>query len=262
LGSIKEMLSAVQLGTLSMTLAVPAWYSGILKPMDVFTLPFLVSSPDRLRTALDGPLGDTMKAKAEAVNLRFMNWWLMGQRHMVNNAHPINTPDDMTGLKMRVISSAVYIEAFRALGANPVVLDSAEIYLGMQQKVVDGLEYPIPDMIDFKLYEVSKFISLTGHTTDVFIVSMNKGLWDGMGAEEQAILTQAMKTATDWEWQAQPVTTAAALTKLKTLMQLNEISDANRQDFARKTRPTYAKFEASIGKDVMDLALKSLGAAA
>ena len=57
-----------------------------------------------------------MKAKAEAVNLRFMNWWLMGARHMVNNVRPINTVDDMAGLKMRVISSAVYIEAFRALG--------------------------------------------------------------------------------------------------------------------------------------------------
>ena len=262
LGSIKEMLSAVQLGTLSMTLAVPAWYSGIIKPMDVFTLPFLVSAPDRLRAALDGQLGDAMKVKAEAVNLRFMNWWLMGTRHMVNNVRPIETPDDMAGLKMRVISSAVYIEAFRALGANPVVLDSAEIYLGLQQKVVDGLEYPIPDMIDFKLYEVSKFMSLTGHTTDVFVVSMNKGLWDGMGTEEQAIMTQAMQTATDWEWQAQPVTTAAALTRLRTLMQINAISDAGHAAFARKTRPTYDKFEASIGKDVMDLALKSLGTAA
>jgi TRAP-type transport system periplasmic protein len=261
LGSIKEMLSAVQLGTLSMSLAVPAWYSGIIKPMDVFTLPFLVRSPDRLRAALDGPLGDAMKMKAEAVNLRFMNWWLMGARHMVNNVRPINTVADMAGLKMRVISSAVYIEAFRAFGANPIVLDSAEIYLGMQQKVVDGLEYPVPDMISAKLYEVSKFMSLTGHTTDFFVVSMNKPLWDGMGAEEQGILTQAMKTATDWEWQAQPITTADALTKLGTLMQINPISDTNRQAFAQKTHAIYGQFEASIGRDVMDLAMNSLGAA-
>jgi tripartite ATP-independent transporter DctP family solute receptor len=261
LGSIKEMLNAVQLGTLSMTLAVPAWYSGIIKPMDVFTLPFLVRSPDRLRTALDGPLGDAVKAKAEAVNLRFMNWWLMGARHMVNNVRPINTPDDVVGLKMRVISSPVYIEAFRALGANPIVLDSAEIYLGVQQKVVDGLEYPVPDMINAKLYEVSKFMSLTAHTTDFFVVSMNKPLWDGMGTEEQGILTQAMKTATDWEWQAQPVTTTEALTKLGTLMKINDVTAANRAAFAQKTQTIYGKFQDSIGKDVMDLAMQNLNAA-
>ena len=261
LGSINEMLNAVQTGTLSMTLAVPAWYSGLIKPMDVFTLPFLVRSPDRLRAALDGPLGDVMKAKAEAVNLHFMNWWLMGARHMVNNAHPINTPADVAGLKMRVISSPVYIEAFKALGANPVVLDSAEIYLGMQQKVVDGLEYPVPDMISAKLYEVSKFMSLTGHTTDFFVVSMNKPLWDGMSAEQKGILTQAMKTATDWEWQAQPVTTRDALTKLGTLMQINEVSADKRAAFAQQTQAIYGKFEASIGKDVLDLAMRNLSAA-
>ena len=69
-------------------------------------------------------------------------------------------------------------------GESPAVLDSAEIYLGLQQKVVDGLEYPVPDMFDAKLYEVSKFMSLTGHVTDFFVVSMNKPLWDGMAAEQ------------------------------------------------------------------------------
>ena len=144
---------------------------------------------------------------------------------------------------------------------NPVVLDSAEIYLGMQQKVVDGLEYPVPDMISAKLYEVSKFMSLTGHTTDFFVVSMNKPLWDGMSAEEKAILTQAMKTATDWEWEAQPVTTREALTKLGTLIQINELSAENRAAFATQTQAIYGKFEASIGKDVLDLAMRNLGAA-
>ncbi len=261
LGSIQEMLNSVQLGSLSMTLAVPAWYSGLIKSMDVFTLPFMVRSPERLREALDGPLGDAMKAKADAVNLHLMNWWLMGARHMVDNVRPINTPEDVAGLKMRVISSPVYIEAFRALGANPVVLDSAEIYLGMQQKVVDGLEYPVPDMISAKLYEVSKFMSLTGHVTDFFVVSMNKPLWDGMSTEEKGIMTQAMKTATDWEWQAQPVTTQEALVKLGTLMKINDVSPENRAAFAAKTQPIYQKFEASIGKDVLDLAMRNRNAA-
>ena len=262
LGSIKEMLTAVQLGTLSMSLAVPAWYSGFVKPMDVFTLPFLISSPSRLRTALDGKLGDAIKAKAEAANFHMLNFFLSGPRHMVNNAHPINTPADVAGLKMRVISSPVYIEMFKALGANPVVLDSAEIYLGLQQKVVDGLEYPVPDMIDAKLYEVAKFFSLTGHTTDFFIVSANKPLWDGMSSEEQGILTQAMKTASDWEWEAQPALIETRLEKLRTLMQVNPVSPENHEAFVKATRPVYAKFEPSIGQDILDLAIRDLGTAA
>lgn len=259
LGSIKEMLTAVQLGTLSMSNATPAWYSNFIRQMDVFTLPFLISSPDKLRSSFDGAFGAKMEELSEAAGFKILGSWLMGARHMVNNVHPINTPADVAGLKFRVISSQVYLQAFRAMGANPVALDSAEIYLAMQQKVVDGLEYPIPDLIDVKLYEVSKYVSLTSHVTDFFVVSMNKGLWDGFGKEEQGILQAAMKKSMDWEWQAQPQTTAAAAEKLKTLMQINDITPENRALFVKATQPVYQQFEASIGKDIIDLAVKELG---
>ena len=260
LGSIKEMLTSVQLGSLSMTLAVPAWYSGFVKAMDVFTLPFLVGSPENLRSALNGKLGEAVSAKAAPAGFHLLGWWLMGPRNMVNNVHPINVPADVAGLKMRVIASPVYIEMFRLLGADPVVIDSAEIYLAMQQKVVNGLEYPIPDMIDAKLYEVSKYMSLTEHVTDFFVVSVNRTLWDGFSAEEKGILSQAMKTASDWEWQAQPATTAAALKKLEGLMKVNPVSPADRALFAAKTKPIYQQYAKSIGPDLLDLATRELAA--
>jgi tripartite ATP-independent transporter DctP family solute receptor len=258
LGSIKEMLTAVQLGTLSMTNATPAWYSNFVRQMDVFTLPFLISSPDKLRSSFDGAFGAQIEALSEAAGFKILGNWLMGARHMLNNVHPINTPADVAGLKFRVISSQVYLQAFRAMGASPVALDSAEIYLAMQQKVVDGLEYPIPDLINVKLYEVCKYISLTSHVTDFFVVSMNKGLWDGFSSEEQGILQAAMKKSMDWEWQVQPQTTAAATEKLKTLMQINDITPENRALFAKATRPVYQQFEDSIGKDLLDQAIKEL----
>jgi tripartite ATP-independent transporter DctP family solute receptor len=258
LGSINSMLSSVQVGSLSMTLAVPAWYSGLVKQMNVFTLPFLVSSPDRLRPALDGALGAAVRPKLEAAGFHPLGWWLMGARHMVNNVHPIFTPDDVAGLKMRVISSQVYIQMFKLLGANPVVVDSAEIYLALQQKLVDGLEYPIPDMIDAKLYEVSKFMSLTAHVTDFFVVTMNNDLWQGMSAEEQGIISQAMKTASDWEWQAQPQTTAAAEQKIATLLKINPVSPEQRALFAAKTRPIYQQYTDVVGQDLLDLATQQL----
>lgn len=260
LGSIASMLSSVQVGSLSMSLAVPAWYSNLIKPMNVFTLPFLVGSPDKLRPALDGKLGAAIQPKAEAAGFHLLGWWLMGARHMVNNVHPIFTPADVTGLKMRVISSPVYIQMFRLLGADPIVVDSAEIYLALQQKMVDGLEYPIPDMIDAKLYEVSKFMSLTAHVTDFFIVSINNTLWHGFSKEEQGILDQAMKTASDWEWQAQPATTAAAAIKLGKLMKINPLTLPQRAAFAEKTRPMYKNFADVVGQDLLDLATQQLAA--
>jgi C4-dicarboxylate-binding protein DctP len=261
LGSIAEMLSAVQVGSLSMTMAVPAWYSKFMRPIDAFTLPYLVSSSDRLRTALDGQLGQRVSQLGDAAGFQVAGYWLVGGRHIVNKVRPIHTPADCAGLKIRVINSPVYIETFRALGATAVAMDPSELYLSLQQGVVDGFEYPLPDLVSYKLYEVSKYLSLDDHTTDFFMISINKGLWQGLSSEEQGMVSQAMRTAMDWQWQAQPQEIDAALAKLKTLMQVNDLTPAEKQQFVTATRPVYAKFEASIGKNFLDLAQRQLSAA-
>lgn len=258
LGPIKDQLTNVQLGTQAMAAAVPAWYSNFVKPMDVFTLPYIVGSAEKLRAAVDGPFGTRMKGMMEQASLKVIGTWLIGGRHIVNARHEVYSPAEMQGLKIRVISSQVYIEAFRALGASPVALDPSEIYLGIQQKVVDGMEYPLPDIIDQKMYEVTKFITLDNHVTDIFFCTMNRGLWDGMSKEEQGIITEAMRTSNDWQWQAQPKSIYDSLAKLRTMLTVTDLTPAQRQLFVDATRPIYAKFEGSIGKDVIDEAAKAL----
>jgi C4-dicarboxylate-binding protein DctP len=259
LGTIPEMLSATKVGSLNLTMAVPAWYSNHMKPIDAFTLPYIVSSSDRLKAALDGTLGKEVERMGDAAGFHVLGYWLIGSRHIVNKIRPINKPTDCQGLKVRVINSQVYIQTFRALGASTVSLDPSELYVALQQGIVDGFEYPLPDLLSIKLYEVSKYISLDAHTTDFFIISINKGQWDAMPAEEQAILSKAMRTAMEWQWKAQPENIAEALVKLKTLLAVNDISPENKKLFVEVTRPIYKQFEPSIGKDFLDLAVKELG---
>ncbi len=261
LGSIKDMLTSVQLGTLSMAIAVPAWFAGFARQMDVFSLPFLVDSQDRLRAALDGPFGARMAGFAGDVGFTLLGWLIMGPRQMANNLRPVQTPADLAGMKIRVISSPVFLKTFQILGANPVGLDSAEMYLALQQHTVDGVENSSVDIVNLKLYEVSKYFSTTAHIMDLFGVAMNKALWDGMSAEEKGMAQQAMKTAMDWEWKTQPETTKAAVEKIKTTMQANDLTPAEREKFIAATRPVYQQFEASIGKDLIDQAIRELGPA-
>jgi C4-dicarboxylate-binding protein DctP len=258
LGTIPEMLSATQVGSLTLTMAVPAWYSNFMKPIDAFTLPYIVSSPEKLKSALDGRLGQEIARMGDAAGFHVLGYWLIGSRHIVNKVRAVNKPADCQGLKLRVINSQVYIQTFRALGASTVALDPSELYVALQQGVVDGFEYPLPDLVSIKLYEVSKYISLDAHTTDFFIVSINKGIWEGLPPDDQGALNKAMKTAMDWQWKAQPEEIAGALAKLKTLMTVNDISPDNRKLFVDATRPVYRQFEASIGKDFLDLAIKEL----
>ena len=261
LGSIKDMLQAVQLGTQSIGMAVPAWYSGWVKQMDVFSLPFIIGSEDRLRAALTGPLGEEMGRNAEAAGFKMLGYWTMGPRQLVNNIRPIRKPDDLKGLKIRVINSPVFLQTFRTLGANPVGLDSAEMYLALQQKTVDGADNAATDIVNLKLFEVTKYLSLTGTIFDFFGVSMNKALWDGLAADEKKIFTDAMNKSMEWEWKAQPEAVKAATDRLKGLLQWNDITSAEREEFVKATAPVYQQFEPTIGKNTLAQAVKALGPA-
>ena len=260
LGGLKDMLTNVQLGTQSMLITVPAWYSNFIKQMDVLSLPFIVSSSDKIRTAMEGDLGARLNKYANEAGFQFLAPWMNGPRHIVNNIRPVHAPKDIAGMKLRVISSQVYLQEFRTLGANPVAMDYSEVYLALQQKTIDGFDSGMPEMVTGKLYEVTKYASLTAHVEDCFIVGMNKALWDGFAKEEQAMINQAMKFATDREWIAQAKAIAEARDKLNGLLTINDITAAERVQFVEATRPVIAHFETVLGKDLVDEARKALGA--
>ena len=132
---------------------------------------------------------------------------------------------------------------------------SSEPFPRLDHAYGDG---PLPDLVSFKLYEVAKFLSLDAHTTDFFIVSINKAIWEGLRSEDQQALEQAMQTAMTWQWKAQPEDIEQALAKLKSLIAVNEITPENKKSFVEATRPIYQQFEPSIGKPLLDLAIKEL----
>ncbi len=260
LGPLAEMLQSVKTGTLDFAMAVPAWYSSFIKPIDVFTLPYLVELPERLKKGLDGEIGDHVKELGRNAGFEFFGYWLAGSRNIVNRVRKITTPADVEGLKLRVINSQVYVATFRALGANPIALDSAEIYLAVQQGVVDGFDYAIPDLFDQKMYEVVNHMTLDAHTVDFFFNATSPATLAKLPAEDQAMLRQAMQTAVDWQWQVQPQEIEHAQSELAKRMDITSITAEQRKAFIDKTRPVYAQFEDAIGKDWIDLCVKDLSA--
>ena len=243
-----------------MGMAVPAWYSNFMKPIDAFTLPYLVGL-GRQAAARARRRASAARSRrwAKASASRCFGYLLLGWRHIVNKVRAVNKPADCKGLKLRVINSQVYMQTFRALGANPVAMDPSELYLALQQGVVDGFEYPLPDLVAHKLNEVSKFVSLDAHTTDFFIISTSRSIWTSLSAEEQGMINAAMKTAMDWQWKEQPEEIDNALAKLKTLLAVNEITPENKKLFVEATRPVYKQFESSIGKPFLDQCIRDLG---
>jgi tripartite ATP-independent transporter DctP family solute receptor len=258
LGGLKEMVTAVQLGTQSMVMVTPTWIANYARPLDILSLLYMAKSPEKLFAALDGSFGQMLAGLVEPSGFKILAWWNGGPRHMLNNVHPINTPDDLKGLKMRSQSSQVWLQSFRALGANPVNLDFPEIYLSLQQHTIDGYENPANDVVGGKFYEAVKYLSLTAHLFDIFVVAINKRQWDKLPPADQHALQDSADIATQYQRQAETEDVGQALTFLRTKIQVNDVSDANRALFAAKLQSVNAAFQASLDKGLTEAAIKAL----
>ncbi len=258
LGGITEGMEATQVGTQQMQVGTPATVAPIVKELDVMSLLFVAGSEEKLFAAVDGDFGQYIGAAAERAGLKPLAWWAAGSRNFLNNRRPINTPDDVKGLKIRVIGSPVWIKSMTALGANPVTMDYSEIYSALQSNVVDGYENLFTDVDKSGMYNVVKYLSLSRHLFDIFTVYINKKLFDGLSTEQKQMVMQAMNTATAFQRKAQTADGQQSLQKLRGVMQVNDVSDANRRLFAEKVQPVYAEMEKTLGKDLVDRAIKAM----
>ena len=258
LGSFRETMEATQLGTQQMQVATPSIASPFARKMDVMSLLFLAGSKEKVFAAVDGDFGKRLSAAMEEVGFKILAWWDAAPRHFLNNRRPINTPEDLKGLKMRVQESPVWVKSMTALGANPVALDFKELFSALQQNVIDGYEGLATDVDKQSMYQVVKHMSLSSHLFDVFGVYINKRLYDGFTPEQRNMVVEAMRTATAWQRRTQAADVAESQAKLLKVMQVNEISPTNRQLFVDRVRPVYREFERDLGKDLIDEAIKAL----
>lgn len=196
LGSDPQMQSSLQGGTLEMMTGPTSNLVGAIKEFGVFDLPFLFSSYKEADAVLDGKVGQELLQKLDAINLVGLSYQENGFRHITNSKHPIQKLEDIQGLKIRVIQNPVFIDTFKALGANPVPMPFTDLYNALESKAVDAQENP-PGLIEAsKFYEVQKYMSTTGHVYSPFIVLASKKWWSGLSdADKKAVKEAATEAA-------------------------------------------------------------------
>ena len=161
-GTARENFEALQLGSLHITTSPTARIAGFVPELQVFDLPFLFPSYDKMVEVLDGPVGQEMLALLEPQNVLGVAFYVDGLKSMTANK-PLRTLADFQGFKMRTMESPIIMEQYRALGANPVPLDYLEVYNALQMGTVDGQENPINLIHDMKFYEVQDYLTLSEH---------------------------------------------------------------------------------------------------
>jgi TRAP-type transport system periplasmic protein len=196
LGDDAAMVTALRSGALDMSANSQGTLANAVPEYAAFGMPFLFANLPQAWKVLDGPLGKELAERTAEKGMVVLGYWDNGIRHMSNSKKPLNRPEDLKGMKMRTPPDAVTVDIMQSLGAEAQQIKFSELYVALQQGVVDGQENPIMNIHASKLYEVNKFISLTGHKYEMTPFLMSKRTWDRLSAADRQAVTEAAAEAT------------------------------------------------------------------
>jgi TRAP-type transport system periplasmic protein len=196
LGDDAAMLTALRTGALDMSANSQGAVANAVPEYAAFGMPFLFANLSQAWKVLDGPLGKELAERSAEKGLVVLGYWDNGVRHMSNSKKPLLKPEDLKGMKMRTPPDAVTVDIMQALGAEAQQIKFAELYVALQQGVVDGQENPLMNIHASKLYEVQKFISLTGHKYEMTPFLMSKRSWDKLTDADRKAVQEAATEAT------------------------------------------------------------------
>lgn len=259
-GEDAEALTNMRLGTLAFSANSQGTSSAVVPELAVLGLPFLFDSLPQAWKVMDGPIGEKLAAAAEAQGLVILAFWDNGIRQTSNNVRPVNAPGDLAGLKIRTPPDPITIDIFTALGANPTPLAFSELYIALQQGVVDGQENPLINIHSSKLYEVQKYISLTGHKYEATFLIASKLIWDSYSPEDQEIIRAAALEAGEFNRQRSLSDEAKLRETLEAEgVTFNELDSA---PFQEATKPVYDAWRAQFPELVDEIVAAAAAAKA
>ena len=252
LGGDVQTVSALQGGTLEMTVLNAGILQAQVKEFAVYDFPFLFNNAQEADAVTDGAFGKGLFAKLEPKGLVGLNYWDLGFRNLTNSKRPITKADDIAGLKIRVIQSPIYVEIFNALGANATPMPFPEVYPALEQKAIDGHENPATVIKANKIYEVQKYLALTRHIYNPQALIVSKKFWDKLNADEKALITEAAAQATTYQRGVSRTQADIAIDDLKkTGMQVTELPPAEMAKLRDKVKPVIEKQTTVVGTDTV-----------
>ena len=209
LGGDVQTVSALQGGTLDITVLNSGILAAQAPDYAMLDFPFLFNNVEEAHAVIDGPVGQKLAAQLDSKGLVALGYWDLGFRNLTNSKHPVTKLEDMQGLKIRVIQSPIYLETFSALGANPVPMAFPEVYTGLEQHTIDGQENPFTVIEGNKFYEVQKYLSVTGHIFNPQSLIISQKTWNRLNDDEKAMIRSAATEAQKFQREV----TAASMVK-------------------------------------------------
>lgn len=255
LGSQKALQEQVKLGTIESIVTASDIVELDVK-FGIFDFPFLFSGRDHVYRLLDGEFGATLNQHlVETQGVRVLAFGELGFRQITNNVRPINTPEDLKGVRLRVPPTKMRLEAFKVLGASPTPIAWAELYQALSQGVVDGQENPLSAILGASFYEVQKFLSISNHVYTPAYILVSDKWWKGLPPEIRTGLSDAAGKTVEWQRSYGSEKEGKLVDDLKNKgMKVNEIDHAS---FVTKAKTVWGAFSEKVGTELVDMVTRA-----
>ena len=249
----EKILQNLPLGAVHMTADLPEIYASLVPELNLFGQPFIFTSAAMARAALTDPeIAGRLDKKLAEKGITVVAVWANGWRVLASRKQPIQKLEDMKGLKVRVPAGKLFIDTFKALGANPQAMPWPEVYTALSQGVVDAVEPTPSNIYSAKLFEPAPYVTLSNQMFSGYLVMVTKRYWEGLPADVRTELEKIVREVTDWNWKEQQREDDEDIAKMKATgrVQVVTLSAAERKRWADAVRPVHQQYEAVVGKDL------------
>ncbi|WP_209125149.1 TRAP transporter substrate-binding protein [Alkalihalobacillus sp. BA299] len=259
MGSDRELIEGVQVGTVTMAGPSTAPVTAFVPELSIFDLPFLFESREQAYEVLDSELGTELLNSIDQADFKGLGWWESGFRNLTNSQKPVETPEDLKGLKIRTMENEMHVAAWKQMGANPTPMAWGEVFVSLQQGALDGQENPLGIIHSQKVYEVQDYLTVTGHIYSPIAVLMNQDFYNSLPDDLKVIVDEGIKQATELNRQ---LVTEEDETKLKELkevgMEVTELTSEQKSAFKEAALPIYDQYKEKIGPELVESILEAV----
>lgn len=231
-------------GSLDMLLNATSLYATFNPKFTAIAVPYMFDNTDQLRAYLDSELGEELRNDLSKIGIAGIDLWSRPLRQITNSKRPITQPDDLKGLKMRVPNNPLWVKFFGAMGAAPTPMAFAEVYNALQLGVVDGQENPVNVPVSARLYEVQKYLTISNHIADAWVLGMNPRRLKALSEPHRAALVAAAKETEEWKAKNDAADIAKSIATLEQNgMKTNELTPEERAKFVAVSKSLYPVFQ-------------------
>ena len=256
-GAVKQIAG----GSLDMLLLSTSLYANFNPKFTAISIPYLFDDTEQLRAYLQGDLGNELLADLDGIGIKGLGLWPRPFRQITNSKLPIETPEDLAGLKLRVPNNPLWVEFFGKLGAVPTPMAFAEVYNALQLKVVDGQENPISVPVSAKFFEVQTYASLTNHIADGWVLAINPAKYDALTDAQKAAIAEAAVETEAWKVENDAAADDAALAEIeKNGVAVNTLTPEQQAAFVAISKELFPVFAELVGDQAFfDKTLAAVG---